>query len=55
MVVGSVVGPVLGVFLGGAFAALFLGVLAVMRLRGVRGRGAVRGAYLLTFGWANWL
>ncbi|MGW1537504.1 hypothetical protein [Streptomyces aureus] len=47
--------PVVGVCVGGAFAALFLAAAAVMFLRGVRGRDAWRRAYVFTFGWANWV
>lgn len=54
-VVGFLRGVGFGVLLAGAFAVLFLLSLAVMLLRGVRGRDAGRRAYVLTFGWANWL
>lgn len=47
--------PVAGGIVAGAFAALFLVALAVMLLRGVRGMEASRRAYLVTFGWANWV
>ncbi|SCF82469.1 hypothetical protein GA0115254_11831 [Streptomyces sp. Ncost-T10-10d] len=54
-VVGRLAGPVAGALVAGAFAALFLVTLAVMRLRGARGREATRRAYLFSFGWANWI
>jgi hypothetical protein len=47
--------PAAGVLVAGAFAALFLAALAIMRLRGIRGLDAARRAYLFSFGWANWI
>ncbi|MET7276497.1 hypothetical protein ABZS59_35875 [Streptomyces flaveolus] len=47
--------PAAGVLVAGAFAALFLAALAVMLLRGIRGLDAARRAYLVSFGWANWI
>ncbi|MFC8596076.1 hypothetical protein [Streptomyces atroolivaceus] len=41
--------------MAGAFTALFLVAHAVMILRGVPGPDGVRRAYLLTFGWTNWI
>lgn len=38
----------------GGFAVLFLLVLVVMLLRGVRGMDAWRRSSLFPFGWANW-
>jgi hypothetical protein len=55
VVAGLLVGPVAGALVAGAFATLFLVALAAMFVRGVRGRDAVRRAYLFTFGWANWV
>ncbi|MEU1226275.1 hypothetical protein [Streptomyces sp. NPDC005828] len=54
-VVGLFAGPIAGALVAGSFAALFLVALAVMLLRGIRGLNAGRRAYLLTFGWANWV
>ncbi|MFF0040058.1 hypothetical protein ACFYRG_28110 [Streptomyces mirabilis] len=54
VIVELLVGPVAGVLVAGAFAALFLVVLVVLLLRGLRGLDAGRRAYLFTFGWANW-
>ncbi|MCH5674605.1 hypothetical protein [Streptomyces gilvus] len=53
--VGLLVGPVAGVLVAGAFAALFLVALVVMFIRGLRGLDTGRRAYLFTFGWANWV
>src|SRR4051812_15097005 len=44
-----------GALIAGGFAGLFLVSLAVALLRGRRGRRAVRAAYKVTFGWANWI
>ncbi|MER5663758.1 hypothetical protein [Streptomyces mirabilis] len=55
VIVGLLAGPVAGVLVAGAFAALFLVVLGVLLLRGLRGLDAGRRAYLFTFGWANWV
>ncbi|MBM9510406.1 hypothetical protein [Actinacidiphila acididurans] len=54
VIVGWLQGPVTGALVAGTFAALFTGVLAVIRLRRVRGRDAMRRAYLLVFGWGRW-
>jgi hypothetical protein len=54
VIVGCLEGPVTGALVAGTFAALFAGVLAVMRLRRVRGRNAIRRAYVLVFGWGRW-
>ncbi|MFF2382135.1 hypothetical protein [Streptomyces sp. NPDC058108] len=48
-------GPAAGALVAGVFGLLFLGALAVMLLRGIRGLEAGRRAYLFTFGWANWV
>ncbi|MEV6107130.1 hypothetical protein AB0M28_20820 [Streptomyces sp. NPDC051940] len=55
VVVGLAADAAVGAGIGGAFAVLFLGTLAVMFLRGIRGVDALRRAYLFTFGWANWV
>lgn len=55
VIVGMLAGPVAGVLVAGAFAALFLVALGVLLLRGPRGLDAGRRAYLFTFGWANWV
>lgn len=52
---GLFAGPIAGALVAGAFAALFLVALVVMRLRGIRGLDALGRAYLFTFGWANWV
>ncbi|MFI5800164.1 hypothetical protein [Streptomyces sp. NPDC051677] len=54
VLVGLIAGPVAGALVSGAFAALFLATLPVMRLRGIRGREAGRRAYFFTFGWGQW-
>ncbi|MFD9655925.1 hypothetical protein [Streptomyces mirabilis] len=55
VIVGLLAGPVAGVLVAGAFAALFLVALGVLLLRGLRGLDAGRRAHLFTFGWANWV
>ncbi|MEU8882793.1 hypothetical protein [Streptomyces hydrogenans] len=55
VVVGLFAGPIVGALVAGSFAALFLVVLVVMLLRGIRRLDAGRRAYLFTFGWANWV
>jgi cobalamin biosynthesis protein CobD/CbiB len=52
--VGCFATPLAGALVAGAFAALFLGALAVMFPRGVQGVDALRRSYLFTFGWASW-
>ncbi|MEU3244378.1 MULTISPECIES: hypothetical protein [unclassified Streptomyces] len=48
-------GPAGGALVAGVFGLLFVGALAAMFLRGVRGLEAGRRACLFTFGWANWV
>ncbi|MEU5825468.1 MULTISPECIES: hypothetical protein [Streptomyces] len=55
VVAGLFEGAVVGSLVAGFFGAVFLAVLAVVLLRGIRGVDAGRRAYLSTFGWANWL
>ncbi|MET8576237.1 hypothetical protein [Streptomyces sp. NPDC005012] len=54
-VVGLLVAPVLGAAVAAGFAALYLGTLAVMHARGVRGSDAVRRSYCFAFGWGKWV
>lgn len=56
VIVGILVGLTTGLLVVAAFAALFLTAYAVMCLPGVGNESpAWRRAYLLAFGWANWL
>ncbi|MER5535310.1 hypothetical protein [Streptomyces mirabilis] len=55
VIVGLLAGPVAGVLVAGAFAALFLVVLVIVLLRGPRGLDAGRRAYLFTFGWSSYV
>ncbi len=48
-------GTVWGLIVGGAVAFWFTLVLVAVAGGGRRGWGAVKRAYLLTFGWAGWL
>lgn len=55
VVTGCFAGPWFGALVALGFVALFALALTVLRLRGRHGRDAARRAYLLTFGWGNWL
>jgi hypothetical protein len=55
VLVGLFMGPAAGALMAGAFVPLFLAALLIMFARGVRGADTGRRAYVLTFGWANWL
>ncbi|MFC6599497.1 hypothetical protein [Kitasatospora paranensis] len=52
---GLLVRPLLGAVVPAAFAALFLAALAILSVRGARGRDLLRRGYLCTFGWGAWL
>jgi hypothetical protein len=54
-VVGLLVAPVPGAAVAAGFAALYLGTLAVMYARGVRGLDAVRRSYCFAFGRGKWV
>jgi hypothetical protein len=53
--VGVVWSAVWGLVIGGAFAAVFAVALGVALLTGKAGRDAMRAAYKITFGWADWI
>lgn len=53
--VSAVWSPQAGVRIAGGFAALFVVALVVLLLLGRRRWGAVRAAYKIAFGWANWV
>ncbi|MFI8933997.1 hypothetical protein ACIG3E_40800 [Streptomyces sp. NPDC053474] len=53
VVVGCFAAPIAGGLVAGGFAVLFLLVLVVMLLRGVRGVDAWQRSYVLAFGCVN--
>ncbi|WP_438289555.1 hypothetical protein [Streptomyces sp. HUAS TT7] len=53
-IVGAFASLLYGALVAGVFAALFLGALGIQCLAGFDRESLLR-AYLVTFGWANWL
>ncbi|MFI8362413.1 hypothetical protein [Streptomyces sp. NPDC085612] len=55
IVVASFAGLRWGLIVLAGFATWFILVLGVIRIGSGRGWGAVRRAYIATFGWGNWI
>ncbi|MFJ9595540.1 hypothetical protein ACIRS3_22620 [Streptomyces virginiae] len=55
IVVGSFAGLRWALIVAAGFVAWFLIALGAISIGGGRGWGAVRRAYIVTFGWGNWI
>ncbi|TFI28033.1 MULTISPECIES: hypothetical protein [Streptomyces] len=55
VVIASFSGPRWTLAVAGCFVVWFTLALAVIRIRGGRGREAIRRAYVATFGWGDYV